>query len=442
VSGRERVERAWRAVAERVGGTFSGPSGQSVVQRREGDWILTLDRVSNGTQVVTRLRAPFHNPRGVRLRLRREGVMDDLWKKLGLVTEVDSDDAGFDRRFLVRGTPRDVVRDLLSRDRIRALLDAQPRIDIRILKYTLEVPFPPQIHQLHFMDGRRKLPTVERLVGLFELFLEMLPVLAPAGHGYEDQRDRLLERLRSPAGSVRTFTSVLLWDGDSARRDAAERLGAFADEVVVDALIAALDDDDDELVAATAGALGDIGDPRAVPGLFELLGERRRKGRSGTLAADAADALRRMDRGAEVDAFAAALAGDASHLAATRGDDRRALVRALMTVLDSAEFGARSHAARALGALGAGEALPLLRSKLATLGMRTTLTRAASAAITEIEQRASLPRPARDPAPAADTLPRPADEDAGGGRERLPRPASGKRDEGGGQGGEGEEPVR
>lgn len=407
---RERVADAFRRVADAVGGTYDGTShwNRPVVQRRDGDWIVTLawELVQQGSS-ITVVRAPFHNPTGLRFAIRDERLFDHLLETFGFLQDVEIGERVFDRRFTVKGFPRAAVRQLLD-DRVRELLQAQESVDLRAAPGALYTRYPHGVHELHFREPG-SLVDPGRLVGLFELFGELLPRLRGAGRS-SSRVDLHLGRLAAPGGTV-SFPGgpLLLWDGDTPRRDAAERLGDLGDPRGVEPLLAVLDDDDEGLVATAARALARIGDPRATPALVALLGERSRKAGSRTLGDVAGEALKGLGEGDVVRAFERALEGEPESLRGAAGEHRDEVVEALMAVVDSVDFSARVEAARALGELGATEALPLLRGKSSAWGMRTRLTEAAAEAVERIEARAGLPRPARSAPEAPDTHPRPAD---------------------------------
>jgi hypothetical protein len=423
---RDRVADAFRRVADAVGGSYDRTfhSNRPVVQKRDRDWIVTLawELLEQGT-FVTVVRAPFHNPAGVRFAIRDERLFDNLLETLGFVEDLEVGERVFDRRFVVRGFPGDAVREVFDA-RVRELLQAQESVDLRAAPGALYTRYPAGVDELHFREPGA-LVDPERLIGLFELFEELLPRLRGVGpHSNDLELD--LQRLAGPGGRVPLMNGpLLLWDGDAPRRDAAARLGGRGDPRAVEPLVAVLGDDDEGIVAAAARALARIADRRAVPALVALLGQRRRKAGDSTLGDVARQALERLGEAELGRAFERALEGDPEPLRAAAGEHREAVVEALVAVVDSVDFTARVEAARALGELGATEALPLLRAKSSAWGMRTRLTEAAAEAVEKIEARAGLPRPARSAPEGPDTHPRPADgivrDDS-----TLPRPAEGE----------------
>lgn len=422
----DRVEAAFRRTAEAVGGTFRQDTylNRPIVQRTDRRWTLTLEWVTGDTGQTTILRAPFHNPERRRFLIRTEGLLDDLWKTLGFLQDVEVGESTFDRRFLVKAPRAHAVRDLLDEE-IRTRLLAQRRVDLRIHgpREPFQRPgYPAGIDELQFRETGA-ITDHERLVALFDLFLALLPRLSPTDPSYASDPEALLARLEGPGGQTRSqWGPVVYWNGDPVRHEAARRLGQLGAAEAVPALIGSLDDPDDQLVATALRALGRIGDERAVTPLFALLGERLRRAEGAPLSEHAAAVLRELGHGATVDDLDRALQGEPEVLRGLAGAARDGIVRALMRVVDSTELQIRPHAARALGVVGATEALALLREKSTAWGMRTRLTEAATGAVAEIERRASLPRPARGAPDGPDTHPRPAgtpDPDP----DRHPRPA-------------------
>jgi hypothetical protein len=433
---RARIRReGWEEAARRLAADVLVPGGNRdpTLRLHRPRWTTTLGSVYEGDRYVTRVRAPFWNPSAFRMVVRDEGLLDDILKTLGFLQDVEVGEEAFDERFLVKGYPAWRIRELLGpavRERLRGL----PRVDLRIepLSRTgagarpgaspgvgsgggsgaitgvdaLVFRVPPDFHQ------------PDRVVAVFRVFDLLMEGLVPVETG---ERGALEARLGAPGGVIRHVPlNYVVWDGDRPRRDAARELGALGDPAAVPALLSVLDDDAEGVVAAALEALGRIGDPGAVPALVRALGRRQEEVDGTTLSETAASALEAVGEGGTASAFRRALGGDPTGVAALGSRYRGELVRALMDVVDSADFSARVHAARALGTLGARDALPLLRSRSRAWGMKTRLTEAASEAVAAIEARARLPRPADQPAVSdPSTLPRPASSgDAGDAGER------------------------
>ena len=82
------------------------------------------------------------------------------------------------------------------------------------------------------------------------------------------------------------------------------------------------------------------------------------------------------------------------------------------------------HAAEALAGLGAVESLPSLRAALRRTSKGDSSRAACEGAITELEARTALPRPAEAEDSGGETLPRSASEPTAG-TDTLPKPSAG-----------------
>jgi HEAT repeat protein len=164
-------------------------------------------------------------------------------------------------------------------------------------------------------------------------------------------------------------------------------------------------------------ALGEIGDERAVSALIPFLGEEGETDFGGELGRTeggrfcdhAARALRRLGQGGLTEAFSQILEGNQEALETLTGEHRAAVVQGLIRALDSPSVRRAVHAAGALAALGAVEALPALRSKAQRRRFAEEQARSLWArAVAHLEILAALPRPAEAEATDIGTLPRPA----------------------------------
>lgn len=420
------VDELFAEVAAAVDGTVHGGFGFGPrVQKAAGDWILTLDRVrTESGRMHTRLRAPYRTAEPFGFEMRDVRRVDDLLETLGFLQDVTIGDVELDRRFVIKGTSWGKIRAVFLDGRVREILRAQPSVHLKTSPFPrFGPPFVENLWELHFREPG-EIADVSRLADLFELFERLLPRLCPEGRGWEGDLGRLVQRLLGPGAAFTDIPGpVVVWDGGRVRRDAAERLGRLGNPEAVGPLLSVLDDPDDGLVAGAAMALARLGAEEAVGPLVRMLGERKRETGSGALCEVAARALEGLGRADLPAALESALDGDPSAL--MRTDHRDDVVSALLTILDSSDFMAAADAARALGALGARQAIPLLRSRSRGWGMRTTLTEACQAALEEIEARSGLPRPARPEPGDRETLPRPA-APSGNPGETLPRPVDGE----------------
>jgi len=412
-------EEIWRQLARRVEGRFveGGFFGTDVVQVSTGDWIITLDTytVSTGksSTTFTRLRAPYVNPEGFFFKIYRSGFFSGLGKLMGM-QDIEVGYPGFDDNYVIQGNSEHRVRKFCENERIRELIDSQPRIhlEVRDDEGWFKAQFPERVDQLYF-QCHGVIKNIGRLEDLFELFAESLHQLCHDGKAYDDDVDIHLRRLRGPGGRIQD--KQILWQGDPPRRDAADALGRLKDPKAIDALASVLGSEDTVLRAHAVDALASIAHRGAIEPLLRRLSDTSRV--EGKPIQDrVARALRGLGEGKLVDAVLAALTGDASRL--------RDAVGAYRVVIDcfvvALEGPSGMHAARALEELHAMEALPAMREVLRRTGTRSRTGAAIEASIRELEARAALPRPAQAREVGADTLPRAAD-DPGPATDTLPR---------------------
>ena len=410
----------WRQLSSEVGGHFheGGFLTQSAVQGRADDWIITLDTYTQSTgnthQTYTRLRAPYFNPEGFRFEIYRASVFSGLGKALG-TQDIEVGHPRFDQDFVIKGNAPRRVRRLFDNEKIRHLIDAQPRIHLSVKGHDGWFgKFPAGVDELHFQSAG-VIKDFEQLRTLFDLFTEVLQQVCHEGKAYEDDVRIHIRRLRAPGGEIKDDSRVL-WEGDGPRRDAAEALGRLRDPAAVPALASVLWDEDALLRARAIEALAEIRHQGAIRPLIRLLGDTRQAdGRR--IQGRVADALRQLGEGELSDTVLAALGGDFGRLKAYGGGHRAAIIAALAGALEGPSA---THAANALAGIHAVEALPRLREVLRSVGEQGPRGQAVSRAIRKLEARASLPRAASAADVEVDTLPRAARE-PGPGSATLPR---------------------
>jgi hypothetical protein len=176
-------EDVWQRLCQEIGAEFvsGGLWKGSKVQARVGPWTITLDTytVSSGesSETYTRIRAPYVNPDGFRFTIYRKGVFSDLGKLMGM-QDIEVGEPEFDEAFIIKGDDEFKVRDLFANPRLRALIQAQPRIRLEVKddEGWFRGRFPEGVDELHFQVGG-VIKDLERLKGLFDLFTEALEQL-------------------------------------------------------------------------------------------------------------------------------------------------------------------------------------------------------------------------------------------------------------------------
>ncbi len=413
----------WRQLSTEVHGRFheGGLFSQTVVQARTRDWIITLDTYTAGdgktNQTFTRLRAPYFNPERFRFEIYRASIFSGLGKAMGM-EDIEVGHPRFDETFVIKSNAPRRVRQLFDNERIRHLIDAQPKIHLSVKAHEgWFSKFPAGVDELHF-QAAGTIKDLAQLRTLFDLFAEVLRQVCHDGKAYEDDVDIHIRRLRAPGGRIED--RHILWESYGNRRDAAAALGRLGDPAAIPALASVLGDEDPVLRAQAIEALADIGHASAIRPLIPLLGDTRvvdgRRVRERVTKA-----LGELGAGELVECVLAALGGEAGRLKAYRGGYRREIGAALCYALEGS---VGTQAANALAEIDAVEALPRLRKAQRMAFAKGPTGAAIAAAVRKLEARASLPRAAAATDVTADTLPRAAPEPAADSA-TLPRRARG-----------------
>ncbi|HEY3243708.1 MAG TPA: DUF3137 domain-containing protein [Phycisphaerae bacterium] len=185
-------KEVWQQLCHDIDGQLveGGFFGRDQVVARAGEWPVTLDThtVSTGESNVTytRLRAPYVNRDGFRFEIYRKGLFSGLGKALGM-QDVEVGHARFDDEFIIKGNDERKLRQLFDHQRIRALIEAQPKFHLCVKddEGWFGTHFPQGVDELHF-QVIGVIRDVERLKSLYELFAEVLHHLCHIGSAYED----------------------------------------------------------------------------------------------------------------------------------------------------------------------------------------------------------------------------------------------------------------
>ena len=183
----------WRQLAEDVDGQFheGGLFSPFAVQARTGDWIITLDTYTSGdgktNRTFTRIRAPYFNPEGFRFEVYRAGLLSGLGKAIGL-QDIEVGHPRFDRDFVIKGDAPRRLRRLFDNRKIRAGIEAQPKIHLSVKgRGGWFSKFPDGVDELHFR-AERAIKDLAQLRTLFDVFGEILRHICWDGHS--DRRSR------------------------------------------------------------------------------------------------------------------------------------------------------------------------------------------------------------------------------------------------------------
>ena len=340
-------EEIWRRLAREVSGRFLDGSAfkSSAVQVRH-------DELDHHARRVLRVELGRHLHPAPRPLLQsgtlqvpdlpNKPLFSDLGKAFGM-QDIEVGHPRFDRDFVIKGNAPGRVRRLFDNEKIRRLIDAQPRIHMSVKAHEgMLSKFPAGVDELHF-QASGTIKDLDRLRLLFDLFAE-----GPAG-GLPRRKGVRGRRPDPHAASARTRradkgTDTCSGRGNEPRRDAAAALGRLGDPASGPALTSVLEDKDTVLVARAIAALARIGDARATgPPRLQTRrhqGGRRRTGHPRSRGRRVAATGRRWHW---VDAVMTALEGDFARLKAYDGEYGKEIIRALC---NSIRWRAATHPAK------------------------------------------------------------------------------------------------
>lgn len=177
----------WSQLAEEIKANYidNGIWKGDRVEARVDNWSIALDTyvVSTGKASITytRMRAPFVNRDSFYFKIYRNGIFSGLGKLLGM-QDINVGYDSFDEEFIIKGTSEEKVKRLFSNERIRALIQEQPEINLEIKDDdgSFRTSFPEDVDELCFMVTG-VIDDIEQLKELYELFAEVLRELCNMG---------------------------------------------------------------------------------------------------------------------------------------------------------------------------------------------------------------------------------------------------------------------
>lgn len=193
--GETTQEEIWQQLVNEINQENSGMTAEvhdkgKVIKAKVGEWTVTLDTVttvvSTGKVMIpvsfTRMRAPYLNQDGLRFKVYRASMFSNLGKYFGM-QDIEVGDEQFDEEFIIQGTSKEKVRELLVNEKIKALLSDQPDIGTFEVKGDdgwFEQDFPEGVDELVF-TAKSKMDNPAQLKNLFVLFAEVLNQLCAIG---------------------------------------------------------------------------------------------------------------------------------------------------------------------------------------------------------------------------------------------------------------------
>lgn len=181
----------WQKLSHELGGEYTKGSWRQHdrLEVRHGEWVLTLDvfvvPVGKVMIPMTRMRAPFVNADGLRVKLHRESFFSS-WGRFFGMQDLQIGVPEFDAAYVIKGNDERKVREFLSNEKLRALLLAEKdvRLSVEDDEGWFGKKFPENTDELRLeWGGHEKDPA--RIARLFELFAEALDQLCRIGSAYE-----------------------------------------------------------------------------------------------------------------------------------------------------------------------------------------------------------------------------------------------------------------
>ncbi len=192
-------DEIWAQIAKDIGGEFidAGFWKKNVLRYEHGEWEILLDTytVSTGksSTTFTRMRAPFINQDGLRFKIYREGFFSRIGKRFGM-QDIEIGDDFFDSKFIIKGSNIEKIKQLLSDDDLKKMIEQVPRInfEIRDDEGWFGSEYPADVDALYFQcTGVIKDKAV--LKSLFSLFSATLTHLVQMDSAYEDDPEVTLK---------------------------------------------------------------------------------------------------------------------------------------------------------------------------------------------------------------------------------------------------------
>lgn len=199
VFGPSRKE-IWSQIADEIGGEMidAGFWKGDGLRFRHGEWEILLDtytvQTGNSSVTFTRIRAPFVNKDRLQLKLYREGFFSSIGKFFGM-QDIEIGDPCFDDKFIIKGSDENKIRQLLSSNQLKELIDLQPNISLVIKdnEGTFGKSYPEDVDLVEFACGGVVVDK-EKLRALFFMFSVLLERLVEIDSAYaHDPGVRLLE---------------------------------------------------------------------------------------------------------------------------------------------------------------------------------------------------------------------------------------------------------
>jgi len=176
-------DEIWKQLCDSIDGTLveGGFWKGKRVEAKHNNWKLYLDTytVSTGKTTVTytRVRMPFINLKNFYFKIYKSGVFSGIGKIFGM-QDIQVGYEDFDDKYIIKGNNEELVKQIFLNNKIRALIEAQPKIslEIKMNEGVFGPKFKENESELYFLvPGVIK--DIELLKNLFDLFSEVIEEL-------------------------------------------------------------------------------------------------------------------------------------------------------------------------------------------------------------------------------------------------------------------------
>lgn len=188
--GPSRAE-IWKKLGAELGARYTAGTWRHSdrIDVVHGPWTITLDtytvHANNVHLPFTRLRAPFLNTEGLRLKIYRSSIFAEIGKWFGM-QDIEVGSVQFDEDFVIKANHDGRVRSFCGNASLRQKLAAQKSITLSVEDNEgwFGPKFPPDTDELRVVIGGH-LKDTARIKELFDLFAEALDQLCAIGAAYE-----------------------------------------------------------------------------------------------------------------------------------------------------------------------------------------------------------------------------------------------------------------
>lgn len=195
-------DEVWGQFANEIGGEYINQGvfkPKQVIVEFEG-WIIVLDSFSRShgksSTAYTRIRAPYKPIDRLQFKIYKSGLFSDLGKAFGM-QDIELGEKKFDENFIIKGNPEDKVRELLSSDKVKELIEKVDRLSLEIKDG--ERMFASNLisgtHELYY-ESVGIIKDLNRLKDLFMLYILLLDKLLNMGIGEKVNLDTTMKQLR------------------------------------------------------------------------------------------------------------------------------------------------------------------------------------------------------------------------------------------------------